>query len=245
MLVVKNLPANSKRQKRLGLNSGSGRSPRGEPGNPLQYSCLENPMDRGTWWATVHGVTKSQTWLKWLSIQPSNAFLRLPDFVELRISQLVWPLFPLSFLFLYMCVCVCVCVYLFVTHKVIFCGKQLVNPEPGKLLHNLCFDSDFQGRLMFYLGTQVSRALLLEVSISSLFIQDPGNQLLWSMTSKRFLLGDALLTFFYRLWANKNIRSFSLSIKKSCHKHLCFFQATNIHFSYWIIYQNKHSSADA
>ena len=110
MLVVKNLPANSKRQKRLGLNSGSGRSPRGEPGNPLQYSCLENPMDRGTWWATVHGVTKSQTWLKWLSIQPSNAFLRLPDFVELRISQLVWPLFPLSFLFLYICVCVCVCV---------------------------------------------------------------------------------------------------------------------------------------
>ena len=32
-------------------------------GNPLQYSCLENPMDRGAWWATVHGVTKSQTWL--------------------------------------------------------------------------------------------------------------------------------------------------------------------------------------
>ena len=36
--------------------------------NPLQYSCLENPMDRGAWWATVHGVTKSQTWLKWLSM---------------------------------------------------------------------------------------------------------------------------------------------------------------------------------
>ena len=37
-------------------------------GNPLQYSCLENSMDRGARWATVHGVTKSRTWLKWLSV---------------------------------------------------------------------------------------------------------------------------------------------------------------------------------
>ena len=37
-------------------------------GNPLQYSCLENPMDRGAWWATVHGVAKSQTQLKWPSV---------------------------------------------------------------------------------------------------------------------------------------------------------------------------------
>ena len=41
--------------------SGLGRSPGGGHGNPLQYSCLENPMDRGAWWATVHGVAKSQT----------------------------------------------------------------------------------------------------------------------------------------------------------------------------------------
>ena len=40
---------------------GSGRSPGGGHGNPLQYSCLENPMDRGAWQATVHGVAKSQT----------------------------------------------------------------------------------------------------------------------------------------------------------------------------------------
>ena len=40
---------------------GSGRSPGEENGNPLQYSCLENPMDRGAWWATVHRVTKSWT----------------------------------------------------------------------------------------------------------------------------------------------------------------------------------------
>ena len=42
---------------------GSGRSPREENGNPIQYSCLENPMDRGPWWATVHGVAVSQTQL--------------------------------------------------------------------------------------------------------------------------------------------------------------------------------------
>ena len=42
---------------------GPGRSPRGGHGNPFQYSCLENPMDRGDWWATVLGVAKSQTQL--------------------------------------------------------------------------------------------------------------------------------------------------------------------------------------
>ena len=44
-----------------GLIPGSGRSPGEGNGNPLQYSCLENAMERGAWWATVHGVTKSQT----------------------------------------------------------------------------------------------------------------------------------------------------------------------------------------
>ena len=42
----------------LGLIPGSGRSPGEENGNPLQYSCLGNPMDRGAWWATVHGVAR-------------------------------------------------------------------------------------------------------------------------------------------------------------------------------------------
>ena len=45
----------------LDLIPGSGRSPGEGNGNPFQYSCLENPMDRGTWWATVHGVTESDT----------------------------------------------------------------------------------------------------------------------------------------------------------------------------------------
>ena len=45
----------------VGSNLGWGRSPGGGQGNPLQCSCLENPMDRGAWWATVHGVAKSWT----------------------------------------------------------------------------------------------------------------------------------------------------------------------------------------
>ena len=52
----------------LGLIPGLGRSSGGGHGNPLQDSCLENPMDRGAWWATVHVLTKSQTRLKWLSM---------------------------------------------------------------------------------------------------------------------------------------------------------------------------------
>ena len=58
--VVKNLPANAGD---MGSIPGLGRSPEGGTGNPLQYSCQENPMDRGTWWATVLGVVKSWTWL--------------------------------------------------------------------------------------------------------------------------------------------------------------------------------------
>ena len=58
--VVKNLPANAGD---VGLICGLGRSPGEGNGNPLQYSCLGNPMDRGAWWATVCGVSKSQTQL--------------------------------------------------------------------------------------------------------------------------------------------------------------------------------------
>ena len=60
-LVVKNPPANAGDVKDSGLMPGLGRSYGGGHGYPLQYSCLENPMDRGAWWATVRGVTKSQT----------------------------------------------------------------------------------------------------------------------------------------------------------------------------------------
>ena len=59
--VVKNLSANAGDVRDMGLIPGLGRSLGKGNGNPLQYPCLENPMDRGDWWATVHGVTKSQT----------------------------------------------------------------------------------------------------------------------------------------------------------------------------------------
>jgi len=55
-LVVKNPPANAGDLRTAGLIPESGRSPGGGHGNPLQYSCLENPIDRGAWRATVHGV---------------------------------------------------------------------------------------------------------------------------------------------------------------------------------------------
>ena len=61
MLVVKNPPANAGEVRDAGLIPGWGRSPGEVNGNPLEYSCLENPMDRGAWQATVHGVTKSWT----------------------------------------------------------------------------------------------------------------------------------------------------------------------------------------
>ena len=64
MLVVKNQPANAGDMRDTVLIPGSGRSPGGGHGNPLQYSCLEKSMDRGAWQATVHGVTKSRTQLK-------------------------------------------------------------------------------------------------------------------------------------------------------------------------------------
>ena len=68
VLVVKNPPASVGDIRDAGSILGLGRSPGGGHGNPLQYSCLENPMDRGTWWATVHAVTQNQTRLKQLSM---------------------------------------------------------------------------------------------------------------------------------------------------------------------------------
>ena len=76
--MVKNPPANAGDQ---GAISGSGRAPGGGHGNPLQYSCLENPMDRGAWQAIVHRVAKSRTQLKQISkaelelgLEPGSAF---------------------------------------------------------------------------------------------------------------------------------------------------------------------------
>ena len=67
VVVVMNLPANAKDIRDLSSIPGWGRSPGGGHDNPLQYSCLEKPMHRVERWATVHGIAKNQTWLKWVN----------------------------------------------------------------------------------------------------------------------------------------------------------------------------------
>ena len=74
LLVVKNLPANAGD---MGLIHGLGTAPGGGHGNPLRYSCLENPMNREAWQATVHGVTKGQTQLKRLSTRTHMLLKRI------------------------------------------------------------------------------------------------------------------------------------------------------------------------
>ena len=71
-LVVKNQPANAGDIREAGSIIGSGRFPGGGHGNPLQYCCLENPKDRGSWWVTVHRVAKSRTQLKGLITQHTS-----------------------------------------------------------------------------------------------------------------------------------------------------------------------------
>ena len=73
VVVVKNLPANAGDIRDTDSVPGSGRSPGEGHGNPLQYSCLENPMDRGAWWATVHGVAKNRTQLRRLCMHTRDS----------------------------------------------------------------------------------------------------------------------------------------------------------------------------
>ena len=94
VLVVKNLPATGGDTRDVGLSPGSGKSPEGGHGNPLYYSCLENPIDRGAWWATVHRVTQTWTWLKGLSSSNRNqivhSILRLAysfSIMSFRVTQ--------------------------------------------------------------------------------------------------------------------------------------------------------------
>ena len=104
--VVKNLPANAGDAGDTGSIPGLEISPGERNDNPLQYSCLGNPMDRGAWWATIHGVEKSQIWLKqlstvalrsWNSLDPAAKWtLPLPILrrVTLGITQLLCVQFP-------------------------------------------------------------------------------------------------------------------------------------------------------
>ena len=106
--VVKNSPANSRNARDMGLIPGLGRSSGIGNGKPLQYSCLENSLDRGAWWATVHGVTKNWTQLSpytlcssfcvsgsglggiflgslWNVIKQTSSFLQLPGILPLSL----------------------------------------------------------------------------------------------------------------------------------------------------------------
>ena len=82
-LVVKNPTDNAGDIRDMGSTPGLGRSPGGGHGNPLQYSCLKNPMDRGAWQSTVHRVAKSRTGLKRLSAHTcpilGRMFSSIPD----------------------------------------------------------------------------------------------------------------------------------------------------------------------
>ena len=75
VLVVKNPPVSAGDIRDAGSIPGLGISPGREHGNPLQYSCQKNPMERGTWRAIVHAVTKSQTRLKRFSAHAAFKFL--------------------------------------------------------------------------------------------------------------------------------------------------------------------------
>ena len=86
-LVVKNPPANAGDIRDAGSIPGSGRSPGGGHGNPLQFSCLENFIDRGAWCATFHGVTKSWTWLKRLSIHAYTQTFKLWTFTDANVRS--------------------------------------------------------------------------------------------------------------------------------------------------------------
>ena len=94
MLVVKNPPANAGKVRNLGLIPGSERSPGRGNSNPLQYSCLENPSDRGAWWAMVHRFAESWTWLKQLSththIHKSSSFPKGKPIFPKRMPAFLW-----------------------------------------------------------------------------------------------------------------------------------------------------------
>ena len=101
VLVIKNLIANAGDVRDMGSIPGSGRSLEEGNGNLLKYSCLENSMDRGHWWAMVHKVTKSWTQLRRLNTQRDQECVCInPNFLGHPS-----PTFPTCAMF---CVCVCV-----------------------------------------------------------------------------------------------------------------------------------------
>ena len=122
-LVVKNPPANAGDLRDVHLIPGLGRSLGEGHGNPFQYSCLENLMDRGTWQATVHRVTQSQTQLKWLSLcthththslshRMLHVALSYLTFIMLRYALSMptfWRVFVINYFEFYQKIFFCIC----------------------------------------------------------------------------------------------------------------------------------------
>ena len=108
----------SRRLKRCRFNPWVGKIPWKRTWQPTQYSCLENPMDRGTWWATVYRVVKSWTRLKWLSMHTCIGVcnsVSIPHLVDVQVLSFFWLLLVMLLcesLFI-VCVCVCVCFHFF------------------------------------------------------------------------------------------------------------------------------------
>ena len=96
--TVKNLLAMQARE--LGSIPGLGRSLEEGNGYPLQYSCLENSVDRGAWLATVHRVAKSRTRLKWLALPLSQPLVRL-DYAAVSIPKFQWLAYNIHVFLLY------------------------------------------------------------------------------------------------------------------------------------------------
>ena len=87
----------------LGSIPGLGRSPGEGNGNPLQYSCLENPMDRGAWQATVHGVTVGHDWVTSLSFTYAERYFMSKHFHPTVHSTLTTLLFIIEYIYRYVC----------------------------------------------------------------------------------------------------------------------------------------------
>ena len=148
--VVKKQPVNSGD---TGSIPGSRRSPGVRNGNPLQYSCLENSTNRGAWWARVHGVSKSWTWLS--TSMHTHTHLSLVNIMKytciltidiiyniLSILILVYSLGKYKYIYYYsyntlcVCVCVCVCVHTRAQSCPILCDPTDCSP-PDSSAHGI------------------------------------------------------------------------------------------------------------
>ena len=106
-----NPPADAGDIRSLGLIPGLGRSPGGGNGNPIQYSCLENPMGRRAWWVTVHGVAKSRTGLERLSA--STPYCLLQERATSSLMLFVYPAHMSLVMLILLSLFICVHVFLY------------------------------------------------------------------------------------------------------------------------------------